>query len=253
MRCNLVGQDAGAHEGGGTRAGQNLVSRVENPAHKQADRPRLSGAGRARAYHAGVYQPCMRPARAGLIIGTIHWPSTRASLPVNEPENRLERLRNSAPVTTQRIVGLSEKKPPPGRTVRQPSYWSTSLRAEFQCFFEPNPLALLGAHYPLGRDKPATIQPRARKDVDNSSTLRSSSAARRGSTSAAPHVRTSEMRYSSTAAIRRFTYGSTCDGICARPPPFPPFASMAILWDGGILRIQTNRGIFDDNPAPETP
>ena len=34
------------------------------------------------------------------------------------------------------------------------SYWSTLLGG-IPGFFEPNPLAFLGSHYPLGRTKPA--------------------------------------------------------------------------------------------------
>src|SRR5262249_44327315 len=66
----------------------------------------------------------------------------------NKPDNRVERLEEFwRQVQREEVWGLSNL---PGLTDTT-SDWSTVLGG-IPGLFEPNPLALLGAHYPLGRD-----------------------------------------------------------------------------------------------------
>src|SRR5256886_12708109 len=99
------------------------------------------------------------------------------------------------------------------------SYWSTLLGG-IPGFFEPNPLALLGAHYPLGRDKAsyystAPLEKTLTELVDFALVKRCTPRLTVG----AAHVRSSQMRYfdsRETAITVRHVMASG-----ALPPAFP--------------------------------
>src|ERR1700752_2599272 len=110
----------------------------------------LQGGGALGSYQAGVYQALHE---AGIepdwIIGTSIGAINASLIAGNEPENRLDRLEEFwRRMRRKEFWGLSSW---PGVSDTA-SYWSTLLGG-IPGFFEPNPFALLGAHYPLGRDK----------------------------------------------------------------------------------------------------
>src|SRR5881396_622239 len=109
----------------------------------------FQGGGALGAYQAGVYQAVHE---AGIepdwIIGTSIGAINASLIAGNEPENRLDRLEEFwRRMERKEFWGLVNW---PG-LADTASYWSTLL-AGIPGFFKPNPLALLGAHYPLGRD-----------------------------------------------------------------------------------------------------
>ena len=120
-------------------------------------------------------------------------------------------------------------------------YWSTLLGG-IPGFFEPNPLAFLGAHYPLGRDKAgfystAPLEKTLTELVDFALIKRCTPRLTVG----AAHVRTSEMRYfdsRETAITVR-----ACDGIWrAAAGVSRPFASMASsIGTAAFFRIRRPR------------
>jgi len=127
------------------------------------------------------------------------------------------------------------------------NYWTTVLGG-IPGFFEPNPLAFLGAHYPLGRDKAgfystAPLEKTLSELVDFALTARCTPRLTVG----AAHVRTSEMRYFDsleTAISARHVMASG-----ALPPAFPAVRiDGELYWDGGILSNTPTEAIFDDNP-----
>ena len=127
------------------------------------------------------------------------------------------------------------------------SYWSTLLGG-IPGFFELNPLAFFGAHYPLGRDKAGfySTAPLEKTLAD----LVDFALIERGTprlTVGAAHVRTSEMRYfdsRETAITARHIMASG-----ALPPAFPAVRiDGELYWDGGILSNTPTEAIFDDNP-----
>jgi NTE family protein len=127
------------------------------------------------------------------------------------------------------------------------SYWSTVLGG-IPGFFEPNPLAFFGAHYPLGRDKAgfystAPLEKTLSELVDFSLIARCTPRLTVG----AAHVRTSKMHYfdsRETAITARHIMASG-----ALPPAFPAVRiDGELYWDGGILSNTPTEAIFDDNP-----
>src|SRR5262249_847680 len=177
---------------------------------------------------------------AGTSIGAIN-----ASLIAgNEPEHRLDRLEEFwRRMRRKEFSGLSNW---PG-LADTTSYWSTLLGG-IPGFFEPNPLAFLGAHYPLGRDKAgfystAPLEKTLTDLVDFALIPRCTPRLTVG----AAHVRTSEMRYfdsRETAITARHVMASG-----ALPPAFPAVRiDGELYWDGGILSNTPTEAIFEDNP-----
>ena len=110
----------------------------------------FQGGGALGAYQAGVYQALHESGiEPDWIIGTSIGAINASLIAGNEPENRVERLEEFwRRMQRKEFWGLSSW---PG-LADTTSYWSTLLGG-IPGFFEPNPLAFLGAHYPLGRDK----------------------------------------------------------------------------------------------------
>ena len=227
-------------------AGQERSARAKNRAQKQRQIVLVfQGGGALGAYQAGVYQALHE---AGIepdwIIGTSIGAINASLIAGNEPENRLERLEEFWRRMTQKeLWGLSIWPELSDTT----SYWSTLLGG-IPGFFEPNPLALLGAHYPLGRDKAsyystAPLEKTLGELVDFALVKRCTPRLTVG----AAHVRTSEMHYfdsRETALTVRHVMASG-----ALPPAFPAVRiDGELYWDGGILSNTPTEAIFDDNP-----
>jgi NTE family protein len=178
------------------------------------------------------------------IVGTSIGAINASLIAGNEPDNRVERLDEFwRRMCRKEFWGLSNW---PG-LADTTSYWSTLLGG-VPGFFEPNPLAFLGAHYPLGRDKAgfystAPLEKSLTELVDFSLIARCTSRLTVG----AAHVRTSEMRYfdsRETAITVRHVMASG-----ALPPAFPAIRiNGELYWDGGILSNTPTEAIFEDNP-----
>ena len=205
----------------------------------------FQGGGALGAYQAGVYQALRE---AGIepdwIIGTSIGAINASLIAGNEPEHRLDRLEEFwRRMERKEFWGLVNW---PG-LADTASYWSTLL-AGIPGFFKPNPLALLGAHYPLGRDSAGfySTEPLAKtltELVDFALIERCTPRLTVG----AAHLRTSEMRYfdgRETAITVRHVMASG-----ALPPAFPAVRiDGELYWDGGILSNTPTEAIFDDNP-----
>jgi NTE family protein len=205
----------------------------------------FQGGGALGAYQAGVYQALHE---AGVepdwVIGTSIGAINASLMAGNEPDHRLERLEEFwRRMRRKELWGLAGW---PGLTDTA-AYWSTLLGG-IPGFFEPNPFAFLGAHYPLGRDKAGfySTMPLERTLTD----LVDFSLIERCTprlTVGAAHVRTSEMRYfdsRETAISVRHVMASG-----ALPPAFPAVRIEGELyWDGGILSNTPTEAIFDDIP-----
>jgi NTE family protein len=227
-------------------AGQERSARAKNQAQKQ--RPVVlvfQGGGALGAYQAGVYQ-ALHEAKIepDWIIGTSIGAINASLIAGNEPENRLEKLEEFwRRMRRKEFWGLSSW---PGLSDTA-AYWSTLLGG-IPGFFEPNPLAFLGAHYPLGRDKAGfysttPLEKTLTELVDFALVKRCTPRLTVG----AAHVRSSQMRYfdsRETAITARHVMASG-----ALPPAFPAVRiDGELYWDGGILSNTPTEVIFDDNP-----
>src|SRR3974390_3699999 len=101
-------------------------------------------------YQAGVYQGLHESQiEPDWIIGTSIGAINASLIAGNEREDRLDRLEEFwRRMRRKEFWGLSTW---PGLS-DPTAYWSPLLGG-IPGFFEPNPLAFLGAHYPLGKDK----------------------------------------------------------------------------------------------------
>src|SRR5712691_5599579 len=227
-------------------AGQERTARARNPAQKQRQIVLVfQGGGALGAYQAGVYQALHE---AGIepdwIIGTSIGAINASLIAGNEPENRLDRLEEFwRRMRHKEFWGLSNW---PG-LADTTSYWSTLLGG-IPGFFEPNPFAFLGAHFPLGKDKAGfystmPLEKTLTELVDFGLIERCTPRLTVG----AAHVRTSQMRYfdsRETAITARHVMASG-----ALPPAFPAVRiDGELYWDGGILSNTPTEAIFDDVP-----
>ena len=220
-----------------------------NPARRLQIVLVFQGGGALGAYQAGVYQALHETGiEPDWIIGTSIGAINASLIAGNEAENRLDRLEEFwRRMERKEFWGLVNW---PG-LADTASYWSTLL-AGIPGFFKPNPLALLGAHYPLGRDSAgfystAPLAKTLTELVDFALIARCTPRLTVG----AAHVRTSEMRYfdSREAAI-------TVEHVMASgalPPAFPAVRiDGELYWDGGILSNTPTEAIFDDDPRRDS-
>src|SRR5262247_2433468 len=209
----------------------------------------FQGGGALGAYQAGVYQALRESGiEPDWIIGTSIGAINASLIAGNEPDNRLDRLEEFwRRMRRKEFWGLSNW---PG-LADTTSYWSTLLGG-IPGFFEPNPFAFFGAHYPLGEDKAgfystAPLEKTLSDLVDFSLIERCTPRLTVG----AAHVRTSEMRYfdsRETAITVRHVMASG-----ALPPAFAAVRiDGELYWDGGILSNTPTEAIFDDNPRRDS-
>jgi NTE family protein len=205
----------------------------------------FQGGGALGAYQAGVYQALHESQiEPDWIIGTSIGAINASLIAGNEREDRLHRLDEFwRRMRRKEFWGLSTW---PGLSDTT-AYWSTLLGG-IPGFFEPNPLAFLGAHYPLGKDKAgfystAPLEKTLTELVDFALVKRCMPRLTVG----AAHVRSSQMRYfdsRETAISARHVMASG-----ALPPAFPAVRiDGELYWDGGILSNTPTEPIFDDNP-----
>jgi NTE family protein len=205
----------------------------------------FQGGGALGAYQAGAYQALHESGiEPDWIIGTSIGAINASLIAGNEPDNRVERLEEFwRRMRRTEFWGLSNW---PG-LVDTTSYWSTVLGG-IPGFFKPNPLAFLGAHYPLGRDNAgfystAPLEKTLTELVDFALVKRCMPRLTVG----AAHVRSSQIRYfdsRETAISVRHVMASG-----ALPPAFPAVRiDGELYWDGGILSNTPTEAIFDDNP-----
>jgi NTE family protein len=205
----------------------------------------FQGGGALGAYQAGVYQALHESQiEPDWIIGTSIGAINASLIAGNEREDRLHRLDEFwRRMRRKEFWGLSTW---PGLSDTT-AYWSTLLGG-IPGFFEPNPLAFLGAHYPLGKDKAgfystAPLEKTLTELVDFALVKRCMPRLTVG----AAHVRSSQMRYfdsRETAISVRHVMASG-----ALPPAFPAVRiDGELYWDGGILSNTPTEPIFDDNP-----
>jgi NTE family protein len=224
------------------------------PATKTVWTPRqtvlvFQGGGALGAYQAGVYQ-ALHEAKVepDWIIGTSIGAINAALIAGNAPVQRLDRLEEFwRRMRRKEYWGLSSW---PG-VADTMSYWSTLLGG-IPGFFEPNPFAFLGAHYPLGRDKAGfySTEPleRTLSELVDFSLIRS---CKPRLTVGAAHVRTSRMHYFDSregAITARHIMASG-----ALPPAFPAVRiDGELYWDGGILSNTPTEVIFEDDPRRDS-
>jgi NTE family protein len=217
---------------------------------KPAQKPRqvvlvFQGGGALGAYQAGVYQALHEAnVEPDWIIGTSIGAINASLVAGNEPKDRLDRLEEFwRRMRRKEFWGLSNW---PGLSDTA-AYWSTVMGG-IPGFFEPNPFAFLGAHYPLGNDKAGyystePLEKTLSELVDFSLITR----CRPRLTVGAAHVRTSRMRYFDSreeAITARHVMASG-----ALPPAFPAVRiDGELYWDGGILSNTPTEAIFDDYP-----
>ena len=205
----------------------------------------FQGGGALGAYQAGAYQALHETGiEPDWIIGTSIGAINASLIAGNEPDNRVERLEEFwRRMRRKEFWGLSNW---PG-LVDTTSYWSTVLGG-IPGFFEPNPLAFLGAHYPLGRDNAgfystAPLEKTLTELVDFALVKRCMPRLTVG----AAHVRSSQMRYFDSRGTAISVRHVMASG--ALPPAFPAVRiDGELYWDGGILSNTPTEAIFDDNP-----
>jgi len=205
----------------------------------------FQGGGALGAYQAGVYQALHESGiEPDWIIGTSIGAINASLIAGNEPDNRVERLEEFwRRMRRKEFWGLSHW---PG-LADTTSYWSTLLGG-IPGFFEPNPLAFLGAHYPLGRDNAgfystAPLEKTLIELVDFALVKRCMPRLTVG----AAHVRSSQMRYFDSRGTAISVRHVMASG--ALPPAFPAVRiDGELYWDGGILSNTPTEAIFDDNP-----
>jgi NTE family protein len=205
----------------------------------------FQGGGALGAYQAGVYQALHEAAvEPDWIIGTSIGAINAALIAGNQPENRLDRLEEFWRRMCRKDVGM----PWTWRGLTDTtSYWSILL-AGIPGFFEPNPLAFLGAHYPLGHDKAgfystAPLEKTLTELVDFKLIERCTPRLTVG----AAHVRSSEMRYFDSRESAITARHIMASG--ALPPAFPAVRiDGELYWDGGILSNTPTEVIFEDVP-----
>ena len=205
----------------------------------------FQGGGALGAYQAGVYQALHESQiEPDWIIGTSIGAINASLIAGNEREDRLDRLDEFwRRMRRKEFWGLSTW---PGLSDTT-ACWSTLLGG-IPGFFEPNPLAFLGAHYPLGRDNAgfystAPLEKTLTELVDFALVRRCMPRLTVG----AAHVRSSQMRYFDSCETAISVRHVMASG--ALPPAFPAVRiDGELYWDGGILSNTPTEVIFDDNP-----
>src|SRR6516165_3965201 len=198
--------------------GREDGARADKPAQGQLQVVLVfQGGGALGAYQAGVYQALHESGiEPDWIIGTSIGAINASLIAGNEPDNRLDRLEEF----WRRMCRKDFGTPWSWRGMSDSaSYWSILLGG-IPGFFEPNPFAFVGAHYPLGQDKAgfystAPLEKTLTELVDFKLIQRCMPRLTVG----AAHVRTSEMRYfdsRETAITVRHVMASG-----ALPPAFP--------------------------------
>jgi len=206
----------------------------------------LQGGGALGAYQVGVYQALHE---AGVepdwIIGTSIGAINASLIAGNDPENRMDRLKE--------FWGRMEQRSPwhlvpswtgiPGAM----SYWSTILGG-IPGFFEGHAPAFGGSHIPLGAERAGFYSTAPlRKTLGELVDFEFINRCRTRLTVGAATVRTSMMRYFDSREMPVGIDHIMASG--ALPPAFPAVRiDGELYWDGGILSNTPTEVVFDDIP-----
>jgi NTE family protein len=206
----------------------------------------FQGGGALGAYQAGVYQALHE---AGIepdwIIGTSIGAINASLIAGNEAPDRLRRLQEFWDRMADKAFWNAA--PAYARAAQPLSYWK-ALSYGIPGFFEPNPLAFLGPHIPLGADRAgyysaAPLERTLLELVDFTLINR----CKPRLTVGAAHVRTSQMRYFDGRDGEIGVKHIMASG--ALPPAFPGIRiDGELYWDGGILSNTPTEVVFDDTP-----
>jgi NTE family protein len=210
----------------------------------------LQGGGALGAYQGGVYQALheadMEP---DWIIGTSIGAINASIIAGNNVDDRLPRLQEFwRRVQRKRTLGVPFLWPEFHEAI---SGWTT-LTDGVPGLCRLNPLALLGAHFPLGTEHAgfysvSPLEASLLELVDFSLLNRSSTRLTVG----AANVRTSKMHYFDTREMPLAMNHVMASA--ALPPAFPPVRiDGEYYWDGGILSNTPTEAIFDDYPRRDS-
>jgi NTE family protein len=206
----------------------------------------LQGGGALGAYQAGVYQALHE---AGLephwVIGTSIGAINASLIAGNAPSERLEKLREF----WRRVeYGDAARAFLPFPLVgAQMATWATMLTG-IAAFFTPNPVALAGAHWPLGAEKAGYyLTHPLRATLQDLVDFERIEAGAPRLTVGAANVRTAQMQYFDSSDMPLDVRHVLASG--ALPPAFPPVRiGEDLFWDGGILSNTPVEAVFDDVP-----
>jgi NTE family protein len=205
----------------------------------------LQGGGALGAYQAGVYQALHE---AGVepewVIGTSIGAINAALIAGSPAGERLERLREFwRRVEHGRFVGS-----PFPAWLAAAARNMMAVAGGVPAFFQPNPMAFLSPHTPLGAEAAGyySVDPLRQTLIDlvdfdqvNQGEVRL--------TVGASNVRTSEMRYFDSRDMALDLRHVMASG--ALPPAFPAVRiDGELFWDGGILSNTPVEIVFDDAP-----
>jgi len=206
----------------------------------------LQGGGALGAYQAGVYQALHESGiEPDWIVGTSIGAINASLIAGNRPEDRLSRLEEFWRRMAHRSLWDDWTVWP---EIAQSLSYLRILTGGLPGFFEPNPLAAFGAHFPLGTDHAGyySTMPLERtllELVDFSLVNR----CKPRLTVGAAHVRTSQMKYFDSRDMELGVKHILASG--ALPPAFPAVRiDGELYWDGGILSNTPTEVVFDDNP-----
>jgi NTE family protein len=239
----------------------SIIQKVEEAgvtaASDQSERPGpgqivlvLQGGGALGAYQAGVYQAMHE---AGIepdwIVGTSIGAINASLIAGNEPEDRLRRLEEFWRRMTHKSLWDAWSIWP---EAAQSLSYLRILTGGLPGFFEPNPLAALGTHFPLGTDwagyySTMPLEKTLLELVDFALVNR----CKPRLTVGAAHVRTSQMKYFDSRDMEIGVKHVMASG--ALPPAFPAVRiDGELYWDGGILSNTPTEVVFDDNPRRDS-
>ena len=210
----------------------------------------LQGGGALGAYQGGVYQALHEAdIEPDWIIGTSIGAINASIIAGNNVDDRLPRLQEFwRRVQRKRTLGAPFLWPEFHETI---SGWTT-LTDGVPGLCRLNPLALLGAHFPLGTEHAgfysvSPLEASLLELVDFSLFNRSSTRLTVG----AANVRTSKMHYFDTREMPLAMNHVMASA--ALPPAFPPVRiDGEYYWDGGILSNTPTEAIFDDYPRRDS-
>jgi len=210
----------------------------------------LQGGGALGAYQGGVYQALHEAdIEPDWIIGTSIGAINASIIAGNNVDDRLPRLQEFwRRVQRKRTLGAPFLWPEFHEAI---SGWTT-LTDGVPGLCRLNPLALLGAHFPLGTEHAgfysvSPLEASLLELVDFSLFNRSSTRLTVG----AANVRTSKMHYFDTREMPLAMNHVMASA--ALPPAFPPVRiDGEYYWDGGILSNTPTEAIFDDYPRRDS-
>ena len=209
----------------------------------------LQGGGALGAYQAGVYEGL---SEAGIepdwVIGTSIGAINAALIAGNKPADRLDklkefwdRIRNRAPLGTEWLASF-------GNAFANMGVISHGVPA----FFQPNPNALWGNHFPAGAGRASyySTDP-LRKTLSDLIDLDTLNSQQVRLTVGAVNVGTGNMRYFDSREMPIDIPHVMASG--ALPPAFPAVEiDGEHYWDGGIYSNTPVEVVFDDNPRRDS-